>query len=91
MEVKVTSKKSGLEIGTYDLCKTAAENLIGRGLAVLVETEVAKIPDVTDFSGYTDDQIAGFAVKAELPANITNRKTIVKRLTEMEFVPDTEE
>lgn len=92
MKIKITRAESGLEVGReYDLCKRAAVGLISKRQALAVVPEVVKSPDSIDFSGYTDGQIAEFAVKAELPANIKNRKTIIRHLTEKGFVPDTEE
>lgn len=40
MKIKITNKKSGLEVGkVYDLCDMAAKNLIGNRVAVIVEAE----------------------------------------------------
>ncbi len=47
MKIKVTDKKSGLEVGkVYDLCLMAANNLIGNGQAVLEKDVVKKVEKV---------------------------------------------
>ena len=71
----------------------AAKSLIAAKQAIAIGKAVDKIDDdnsddAGDFSQYTPEQLAEFAIEAKLNASISNPETIIKHLTKMGFVPN---
>lgn len=67
-----------------------AKALINGGYATEVGGDATKT-DAVDFSGYSDEQLVEFGKAANLKGNIAQykRETIIKKLTEISFKPET--